>query len=659
MSVAIEKKLSVTKPGVKGNASVKKRTETSKAGSASAKKRTATAKAGSASAKKRTATSKAGSALPKKRTATAKAGSASTKKRTATSKAGSASAKKRTATAKAGSASTKKRTATAKRRSASAKRPSASQSRAKSARTGASSAQKSARKSTVQVNPVANARHRRPSAEAESTPSRKRSAKEAGANDLFLEKRAAARRRSGGEPPKRSNPLFGALNVCLLIGIGVFIALGMRQQSAYADFIQMRNVVDQQTFYEGTTVEGVDVSRMTLADAMAYWGERVEPRYAERTVTLDDGAVVTSGQLGYSSDYAAVLSAAWSAGRNGTLEERYRMASGRRENPVAYGVTRSDYDRAALEQYVRTLAEQIDRPAMEADIEGFDAQTYEFRFSEARPGKKLDTEALKRDIATAIAAGGGSASLQIETLQPTTSTTEVMSRYGLIDYAITNASSSSRARLNNIKLAMSMLNGTRVAPGEEFSFNRAVGQRTVERGFRKATAYSGGDVTEQVGGGICQVSTTLFNAAVKADMEILERHNHSLTVSYVDKGKDATVSWDSQDFRFKNTSDDDIYICCYLTEDKRVRFGIFGKLLPNGETITLDAVTTETTKFETQYQPSPLLAPGETYVLEPGRNGYKAEAYKVRRDAQGNELSRELLCRSFYKVKDEIIQYGV
>ena len=173
-----------------------------------------------------------------------------------------------------------------------------------------------------------------------------------------------------------------------------------------------------------------------------------------------------------------------------------------------------------------------------------------------------------------------------------------------------------------------------------------------------AGAYSGGDVTQDIGGGICQVSTTLFNAAVKADMEIVERHNHSLTVHYVDKGKDATVDWGHQDFKFKNTSDDNIYICCYLTDDKRVRFGIFGKLLPNGEKITLESKTTEVTKAQTEYQFSSFLAPGQTYLLQEGRNGYKAEAYKVRWDAAGNEISRELLCKSVYKVKNEIIQYG-
>ncbi|MBQ8110422.1 MAG: VanW family protein [Clostridia bacterium] len=533
------------------------------------------------------------------------------------------------------------------------------------ARTGArAAAAKGAKAATrrtggAQANPVATARKRQ-AVQARARDAERRAARcDVGQEaDLFMDARPATAINSGKRPPRGYGAVFGMLNVCLMIGIAVLVAMGVRQQVAYADFVQMRDVVDQQTFYDGTTIEGVDVSRMTLANAMDYWGERVEARYANRTVMLDNGLSVTAGQLGYASDYASVLSAAWSAGRSGTLEERYHSASGRRENPVAYSVSRVDFDEKTLDAFVARVAEETNRPVREAGIERFDVDTYEFVFTEAEPGRELDTAALKSDIISTLRAGGGSVGLKVNAVKPAVSTTEVAAGYGLIDYAITNASSSSKARLNNIKLAMSIINGTRVAPGETFSFNAAVGQRTTERGFRKATAYSGGDITEQVGGGICQVSTTLFNAAVKADMEIVERHNHSLTVGYVDKGKDATVSWGSQDFKFKNTSSDDIYICCYLTEDKRVRFGIFGKLLPDGETITLDAVTTEAIKYETQYKKTPLLAPGQTNLLQAGRNGYKAEAYKVRWDALGNEISRELLCKSYYKEKDEIIQYG-
>ncbi len=554
---------------------------------------------------------------------------------------GKSAARKLTAARKPGSdarkpAATEKKPSSAARKTATAaKKPSsAARKRAGSAR-------------RVSQNPVASTANRRNAA----------AKKRAGKGDLFLEARPQHKKKNA--QPKRPFAAFGAVDICLIAVIALLIALGIRQQSAYAEFLRMREVVDQQTFYNGTTVEGVDVSNMTLSAAMEYWRDRVEARNEDRTVTFNDGTAVTARELGYESDYASVLSAAWSAGRSGSLEERYLMASNRVENPVAYNVTRRDYSEAILDQYVQGIADQVNRPAVEATIASFNTETYQFEFNPSQSGAALDVDALKTSIAQSIRSGGGSVDLPIMVLQPQVSTEEVASQYGLIDYAITNASSSSRARINNIVTAMGFINGTCVKPGETFSFNETVGQRTTARGFKKATAYSSGEVTEQIGGGICQVSTTLFNAAVKADMEIVERHNHSLTVHYVDKGKDATVNWGDQDFRFKNTSSDNVYICCYLTKDKRVRFGIFGRLLPNGEKITVEAVTTEVVKAETEYQQSAFLAPGETYVLQEGRNGYKAEAYKVRWDALGNQISRELLCKSVYKKKNEIIQYGL
>ena len=484
-------------------------------------------------------------------------------------------------------------------------------------------------------------------------------ARRRGGDDLFLERDAApVTVQSDGTPPGRHTALFGALNACLAIAIAVLAALGLRIHSQYGQFLAMRDVVDKQTFYEGTTVEGVDVSRMTLSNAMDYWRDRVEARNAGCTVRLDDGTSITAGELGYTSDYASVLTTAWSHGRSGTLEERYAMASSRMQNPAAYAIHRTRYSDALVDQFVQMQALKIDRESVDASVADFNVETYEFTFNPSSTGRQLDADALRRDVISALEAGGGNVTLSVAEQPPEISTEQIGGMYGLIDYAITNANSSSKARLNNITLAMSMINGTKLAPGETFSFNDTVGQRTSGRGFKMATAYSGGEVTEQVGGGICQVSTTLFNAAVKADMQIDERHNHSLTVHYVDKGKDATVDWGNQDLKFTNTSADDIYICCYLTDDKRIRFGIFGRLLPDGEKITLDAVTVKVNKFETQYQPDPSLPHGKLEVSQNGRDGYKAEAYKVRWDAAGNEMSRELLCTSIYKTKNEIILYG-
>ena len=470
--------------------------------------------------------------------------------------------------------------------------------------------------------------------------------------DDFLD--AAEEEKPNRRPKKTANGLTAVLIVSILCVLG----LACWQTVQYRTFLVMKNAVNQQTFYAGTTVEGVDVSGMTLGEALSYWEERVEPGYSGRTVTLSSGASFSAAELGYSSDYASVLTNAWSAGRSGSLEERYEAISSRSHQPVSYSVSRTLYTPEAVGACAGAVAEQVNRPAQNARIESFDTSTYQFTFTEESAGSELDTRKLAGDIARALDAGGGTVELAINEVQPTVKKADIASSYGLITSAVTNASSSSTNRLNNIRLALSLINGTCLGPGETFSFNDTVGKRTTERGFKVATAYSGGEVTEEVGGGICQVSTTLFNAAVKADLEIVERHNHSLTVSYVDLGKDASVNWSSQDLRFKNTSGDNIYICCFLDDSKRVRVGIFGKLLPNGESITVEGVTTGTISYETIMQPSLNIAPGTTQVKQNGRNGYTAEAYKIRWDANGNQISRELLCKSTYKSVSEIIEYG-
>ncbi|MGE5389868.1 MAG: VanW family protein [Deltaproteobacteria bacterium] len=119
----------------------------------------------------------------------------------------------------------------------------------------------------------------------------------------------------------------------------------------------------------------------------------------------------------------------------------------------------------------------------------------------------------------------------------------------------TTITNSSANRINNIVLSCSSINGRVLAPGEVFSFNGTVGQRTTQRGYRTAPVYSGNKVVTGVGGGICQTSTTLYNAARESGMQVIERHHHTLPVHYIASGNDATVSWGTADFKFRNNKD--------------------------------------------------------------------------------------------------------
>jgi len=451
---------------------------------------------------------------------------------------------------------------------------------------------------------------------------------------------------------------FSGVSALLLAIILCLCGFGYWRVQEYQELTRMKEVVSRQTFYDGTTVDGVDVSGMTLQQALDHFEAQVEPAYREAAVVLDDGTRVTAEQLGYSSNYRDVLTGAWSTGRTGSLVERYKRVQESMRAPAAHQVMRVPYDDQLVRQYAAQVAQQVDAPARDASLKAFNVETYEFEFEPEQVGYTLNQESLVASIENALSNGGGSINMVIATVAPRITQETVASQYGMISYAVTNASSSSSNRLSNIRQSLNSINGIWLDPGESFSFNEVVGQRTTERGYKTATAYSGGKVTEEVGGGICQVSTTLFNAVVKADLKVNERHPHSLTVSYVDLGKDAAVDWGNKDLKFTNNSDDRIYICCYLTDDKRVRFGVFGKLLPDGTSITVEGKKTGTVDFKTEYQMSFELFSGQTRVIQQGKPGYKATAYKIWWDADGNEIKREELCKSTYQATPEIIEYG-
>lgn len=470
----------------------------------------------------------------------------------------------------------------------------------------------------------------------------------------------ATGKKTGGKGSKKFRPASKAkrIDVCLTVAICIMLTLGLWRVVAYAGFREKKQSVASESFRPNTTVDGVDVSEMSYTQAVDYWEEQVEPAYRSVAVTFDDGTSVTAAELGCSSDYRATIEQAWHNGRTGSLEERYAQLMSAGDETSDHSVTRRPYDDQKVREYVQALAAQTDREPENAGLESFDTSSYQFTFHESRPGARLNQEKLVQDIEAALENGGGNVTPEIVEIPPEASTEAVASEYGMICEARTDASSSNKNRQGNIQLALSILSGICIEPGETFSFNKAVGERTKARGFKEAPAYIRGTVQDQVGGGICQVSTTLFNAAVKADMTIKERHAHSMRVSYVDPGKDATVDWENKDLKFTNNTSEKVYICGYLTSNKTVRIGMFGRLLPNGESISVETKKSKSKDYSTQYQVNFLLPSGETKTIQSGKKGCTAETIKVRKDASGNEISRETLFKSTYSPTNEIIEYG-
>lgn len=249
--------------------------------------------------------------------------------------------------------------------------------------------------------------------------------------------------------------------------------------------------------------------------------------------------------------------------------------------------------------------------------------------------------------------------IPLKVTYPSVSTNDIGSEAfpDLLSSFRTSFTSSNSNRSTNIRLCSEKINGTVLIPGETFSFNQVVGKRTPEAGFKPATAYSGGKVVQEYGGGICQVSSTLYNAVLYANLEITERTNHGYKPSYVDPGLDATVSWGGPDFKFTNNRDYPIRIVCD-TSNKILNIYIYGLKRDTDYKVVLDAQYVSTVNFKTVYQKDSSLASGQSRVIQSGSNGCKTATYKYLYDANGTLVSSECISRDTYNPHNKIVAVG-
>lgn len=207
-------------------------------------------------------------------------------------------------------------------------------------------------------------------------------------------------------------------------------------------------------------------------------------------------------------------------------------------------------------------------------------------------------------------------------------------------------------RTENVKLAAAKLQGLLVIPGQEFSFNETVGPREMEEGFREAKIIVGGKFENGMGGGICQVSSTLYNTLLLAGLQISERHNHSLQIAYVPLGRDATVVYGQKDLKFKNTTNCVLRIKTRL-EGLKLTIGIYGSGKNPFSNIKITHKVLKTYPFTKEFQSDPSLVPGQQKILVKGQDGYLVETY--RSILKGTEMKNELVSRDYYAPVNQVV----
>lgn len=279
-----------------------------------------------------------------------------------------------------------------------------------------------------------------------------------------------------------------------------------------------------------------------------------------------------------------------------------------------YTVTADGLEEQAQAQ-AETLAEGWDVKAKNGSISSYDKSSGEFVFSGAENGKEIEREKLAADILAAVKAGEYKKTITATAIEVEPEITEAEAKASFKRLGTyTTTTTSNKDRNENIRIASSAINGVIVQPGEEFSFNLTTGNRTVEKGYKAAGAYVNGVLVEEPGGGVCQVSSTLYNAVVFSGLKTTERHAHSYEPSYVTPGEDAMVSYDGHsgpDMKFINNSKTAVGIKTSFSNQK-LTVSVYGNpILEDGVTLSM-----ESTKVKELDPPAPVYE--EDPTLEPG-----------------------------------------
>ncbi|OAA90154.1 vancomycin B-type resistance protein VanW [Clostridium coskatii] len=318
--------------------------------------------------------------------------------------------------------------------------------------------------------------------------------------------------------------------------------------------------------YPRVSINNTDLSEKTKDQAKSIMSSEYLNKFQQKQITI------TAGNKSYELPYSSLsftynlddtIKLAYSYGKSSNIFKKYELL----KNPknVNYNLKFS-YNTKVIDNMVDKIASEVDTEPVNASLE---MGGVKFSVIPQKDGVKVDKEALKKDIESKID-NNSDQDLTVKAVLKTTKAKIKEDDLKPVDTLISSFSTayggiSSGERANNISLATSSINGHVVMPGDTFSFNDVVGQRTAAKGYEAAPVIIGDKVESGLGGGICQVSTTLYNAVAKAGLTSTERTHHTMPVHYVPEGMDATVDYGNIDYKFRNDFKYPIYIQGYTS----------------------------------------------------------------------------------------------
>lgn len=463
------------------------------------------------------------------------------------------------------------------------------------------------------------------------------------------------------QPPKKKKFPWWTIPVilvclCLLGGAWVLAENALAQYDA---FNQKRAAVSANTFYGPVFIDDIPLSGMTWDEAREVLTAPKEAQAQSFRATLTTGDAsweITSDNVPMEWNTESLLEKAYMIGRSGSLEERYNEITTLTAPVQLY--SEFTYDRDSIRPMINAIGLQLQREPVNAAVVAFDVANRSFGFSEEQPGQTLDVDALYRTVIEKLDSGEYGAVIPVNMVElPATVTRATLEREYTRISSYSTKTTSDKNRNVNIALAANALNGQMIQPGGTISFNETTGERTPEKGYLEAGAIENGRTIQEYGGGVCQVSSTLFNALARANCEIVTRKPHAWPSDYVPRGEDATVDWPRLDLVMRNTSEVPMFITAWY-EDQRVTIEVYGLSLGEGKSIELESETTYSkTPTEVIYTYNANLPLGTNQLLKKPRTGYSVTTYKVWLE-NGVEVSREKFYTSEYRAINEEYEYN-
>lgn len=451
---------------------------------------------------------------------------------------------------------------------------------------------------------------------------------------------------------KRSNKIQKKKTFGIIIVIIVVAILSAGTSYVYNYVKHFNNL-----FYPGVKVENIDLSGKNMDEAKKLIKGRYVDKLSSKEIIVkadEQQFSIDLSKLNGKYDLDKALKDAYAYGKDNNLFIKYVKISRGKENIIKLPLA---YDKNKLKEFIKNIKEKVDTEPVNAKLV---KEGNGFSFKNEKCGKRLDEKVLEESIVKDIVNCNDKeivVKAKINKIKPKISSEKLKPINAMVSSFSTNYGGiSSFNRGNNIEVATNSINGTILMPGESFSFNDTVGERTTERGYKSAGVIIGNKVDSGLGGGICQVSSTLYNAILLANIKATERTHHTLPSSYVPLGRDATVDWGNIDYKFKNTLPYPIYIEGYASGGT-LGFNIYSNSSLKSKTYDIynevyERIPATCTKVNDDSLPA-----GQEEVTQGAYEGLKVRVYENCYE-NGKLVSNQLISDDFYRPVEGIIKVG-